>query len=40
MKRVDVIVEGKKEIEIKVEDKDLEAMLKVIKVFESGKINQ
>jgi hypothetical protein len=39
MKKVDVIVEGKKEIEIKVEDKDLEALLKVIKVFESGKIN-
>ena len=40
MKKVEIIVEGKKEIEIKVEDKDLETLLKIIKVFGSGKINQ
>ena len=39
MKKVEIIVEGKKEIEIKVEDKDLETLLKIIKVFGSGKIN-
>ena len=39
MKKIEVIIEGKKEIEIKVEDKDLKTLLKIIKVFESGKIN-
>ena len=39
MKKIEVLIEGKKEIEIKVEVKDLEVLLKVIKVFESGKIN-
>ena len=39
MKKIEVIVEGKKEIEIKVEDKDLKTLLKIIKVFESDKIN-
>ena len=42
MKIVKVIIEGKKEFEIKVEDKDLETLEKIIGVFEisdSGKIN-
>lgn len=42
MKKVEVIVEGKKEFGIGAEDKDLEVLIKIIKVFEiskSGKIN-
>ena len=39
MKKIEVIVEGKKEFEIKVEDKDLKTLFNIIKVFESGKIN-
>jgi len=40
MKSIKVIIEGKDEFEIKVEDKDIESLVKIIKVFESGKINQ
>lgn len=39
MKNLEVIIEGKKALEIKVDDKNLDALLKVISVFESGKIN-
>lgn len=39
MKKIEVTVEGKKEFEIKVEDKDEKTLLKIIKVFGSGKIN-
>jgi len=38
MKSIKVIVEGNKEFEIKVEDKDIENLTKIIKVFGSGKI--
>jgi hypothetical protein len=38
MKSVKVTIEGKKEFEIMVDDKDLETLEKVIKVFESGKM--
>jgi len=34
MKKVKVRVEGNQEFEIKVEDKDLDTLLNVIKVFE------
>ena len=40
MKKVKVVIEGKDEFEIKVEDKDIENLVKIIKVFGSGKINQ
>lgn len=39
MKKLEVIIEGKKALEIKIEDKNIDALLKVINVFESGKIN-
>ena len=39
MKSIKVIIEGNKEFEIKVENKDIENLVKIIKVFESGKIN-
>ena len=42
MKSVKVIIEGNKEFEIKVDEKDLDTLEKVIGVFEikgSGKIN-
>jgi len=43
MKIVKVKVEGNQEFEIKVEDKDLDTLIKVIKVFEikeSGNTNK
>ena len=39
MKNLKLVVEGKKALEIKVDDKDLKTILQVISVFESGKIN-
>jgi len=39
MKKLDVMVEGKKALEIKVEDNNLDTLLKIISIFESGKIN-
>ena len=39
MKNLEIMVEGKKALEIKIDDKNLDALLKVISVFESGKIN-
>jgi len=42
MKSVKITIEGKKEFEIKVDEKDLETLEKIIGVFEirdSGKIN-
>ena len=38
MKNLEIMVEGKKALEIKIDDKNLDALLKVISVFESGKI--
>ena len=35
MKSLKVIIEGKEEFEIKVNDKDLNTLVKIIKVFES-----
>ena len=40
MKIVKVRVEGNQEFEIKVEDKDLNALIKVIKVFEIREIDK
>jgi len=34
MKSIKVIIEGKEEFEIKVEDKEIENFIKIIKVFE------
>jgi len=39
MKKIEVLVDGKKEMETNIEDRDLEPLIKIIKVFESGKIN-
>jgi len=39
MKKLEVVIEGKKTLEIKVEDKNLDTLLKIISIFESGKIN-
>jgi len=40
MKSVKVEIEGKEKFELKVEDKDIETLVKIIKVFESGKIKE
>ena len=37
MKKVKVIIEGKDEFEIKVEDKDLVSLINIIKVFDNSK---
>ena len=39
MKSVKVEIEDKEKFEIKVEEKDIESLVKIIKIFESGKIN-
>ena len=38
MKSVKIKIENGKELEIKVEDKDLDTLIKVIWAFDSGKI--
>ena len=39
MKNLELIIEGEKALEIKIDNKDLKTILQVISVFESGKIN-
>lgn len=39
MKKLEVMVEGNKALEIKIEDNNLDTLLKIISIFESGKIN-
>ena len=39
MRTVKIQIENSKEFEIKVEEKDIETLVKIIKIFESGKIN-
>ena len=39
LKNLEVLIDGKKALEIKIDDKNLDALLKVISIFESGKIN-
>ncbi len=38
MKKIKVMIENSKDLEIEVDDKDLATLIKVIRAFDSGKI--
>jgi len=40
MKKLEVLVDGEKELEASIDERDLETLLKIIKIFESGKIKE